>query len=152
MLSRLWNALNFAAGLDYSVTQNGGTVSVHVCQLLFFRPVIPCHICKLSFKSHTFCASIQTRNCPTAADLAPPLPFEVCKGVGSPCKEANDLKSCSSWERKKPFWKAASTAMAGAMHQAKEDRIVVAVRKELTGDRSIFNSILYSLEWPRGSR
>ena len=77
----------------------------------------------------------------------PSFSFYICKGVGSqPCKEANDLNSCSSWERKKPFWTAASAAMAGAMHHAQKDRIVVAVRKELTGDRSIFNSILYSLE------
>ena len=104
----------------------------------------------VSFKSHVnhgFCASIQTRHFPTAADVAPPLPFKVCKGVGSqPCKEANDLKSCSSWERKKPFWTAASAAMADAMHQAKKDRIVVAVRKELTGNYSIFNFILYRTE------
>ena len=87
---------------------------------------------------------------PHTADVAPKFPkfpFKICKGVGpQPCKEANDLKSCSSWERKKPFWTAASKAMAGAMHQAQKDRIVVAVRKELTGDRSIFNSILYHTE------
>ena len=39
-------------------------------------------------------------------------------------------------------------AMARAMRQAKKDRIVVAVRKELTGNYSIFNSILYRTELP----
>ena len=111
--------------------------------------MIPCHICILSFNSDVnqgFCASIQTRKFPTAADVAPKFPLKVWKGVEPPCKEANDLKSCSSWERQKPFWTAASAAMADAMHQAKKDRIVFAVRKELTGDRSIFNSILYRTE------
>ena len=79
--------------------------------------------------------------------MALPFPFRVCKGVGSqPCKEANDLNSCSSWERKKPFWMAASGAMAAAMQQAQKDRIVVAVRKELRGNRSIFKSTLYRTE------
>ena len=48
--------------------------------------------------------------------------FYVCKGVGpQPCKEANDLKSCSSWDRKKPFWTAASRAMAYAPGQEGPD-------------------------------
>ncbi|CAE7352668.1 PIP5K6 [Symbiodinium natans] len=65
---------------------------------------------------------------------------------GEAVQEADDLKSCSSWARKKPFWKAASVSMAKAMHQAEKNRIVVAVRKELTGDYSLFKSILYQLE------
>ena len=50
------------------------------------------------------------------------------------------------WEKKKKFWHVASLAMARAMYDAKKDKIVIAARKELKGDRSIYNSILYKTE------
>ena len=66
---------------------------------------------------------------------------------GQIVEEAKDLTSCP-WDRKKGFWKVASRALAKAMRHAKNEKIVIAVRKELTGNYSLYKSILYQLELP----